>query len=120
MKQIIIILLVIIGCITSSSAKEVVSLNGKWMFCYAKDYQSADEIEKSGFYRPDYNPTNSIRFDEIEVPSCWAILGYEEPIYRGYKNDKASEGLYIRHFTLPDDYKRQKGSITFWWCFRIG
>ncbi len=90
------------------------------MFCYAKDYQSADEIEKSGFYRPDYNPTNSIRFDEIEVPSCWAILGYEEPIYRGYKNDKASEGLYIRHFTLPDDYKRQKGSITFWWCFRIG
>ncbi len=83
------------------------------MFCYAKDYQSADEIEKSGFYRPDYNPTNSIRFDEIEVPSCWAILGYEEPIHRGYKNDKASEGLYIRHFTLPDDYKDKRVLLHF-------
>lgn len=45
---------------------------------------------KKGFYKSDFQAND---FHEITVPSCWAILGYEEPVYRTWKDEPQSEGF---------------------------
>ena len=35
------------------------------------------------------------------MPSSWAELGNEEPVCRGFKDYKASEGFYLHDFESP-------------------
>lgn len=96
-------------------AQERINLNGNWLFALAKTEVEADQLSK--FYGVTFN-SNS--FKPTPVPSNWAVQGYEEPIYRGFKkdkteedkaeedkagDDKASEGFYLHDFNVPADWK---------------
>ncbi len=99
-------------CTVAAMSQNSISLNGQWKFCFAKQTATADSLAEAGFYKPDYNDS---RFDPISVPSCWAVLGYEEPVYRGFKkqNDDAGEGLYRRTFLMPRDMAGQRVLLHF-------
>ena len=40
-------------------------------------------------------------------------MGYEEPVYRGFKDDLASEGLYLKRFTVPVSLKEKRVLLHF-------
>ena len=110
MKKLVLLSL-LAGLMSSSSfAQAVTNLNGEWQFFYAKDAPTADKVEAEGFYRTDYQAQE---FKSTPVPSNWAILGYEEPVYRGFKNNEASEGFYIRRFHLADAYDGKRVLLHF-------
>ena len=101
----------ILTMIGTASAQNTVNISGNdWQFFYAKDIRTADSLEATGFYRPDYDATG---WDKTPVPSNWAILGYEEPVYRGFPNDEASEGFYIRRFMLPKSFDDKRVLLHF-------
>ena len=102
-------LALLIAIIISAHAQET-AIEGKWQFYFAKDKASADAMVDRGFYRPDFSAEG---FDLIAVPSCWTNLGYEEPVYRGFTDDKAGEGLYIKRFTIPSDMKGRRIQLNF-------
>ena len=73
-------------------------LNGEWDFAYfSSDNDVPEKIEK---------------WDKIPVPSCWQILGYENPNYTNfnypypvdppYVPDKNPCGIYKREFSIND------------------
>ena len=75
---------------------EVTDLNGTWRFAYfPEDEQAAESIES---------------WDEIPVPSCWQLQGYENPNYTNvsypypvdmpYVPDANPCGVYEREFVL--------------------
>ena len=80
-----------------TTAQESISLNGNWSFRLARTEKQVSALED--FYRSDYREKG---FDSIEVPSNWAVLGYEEPVYRGFRNDEASTGFYRLAFKTPE------------------
>ncbi|MFT4176982.1 MAG: glycoside hydrolase family 2 TIM barrel-domain containing protein [Luteolibacter sp.] len=84
------------------------SLNGTWRFALAPT--EADAANLAEFYRADFQSEN---FKETPVPSNWAVLGYEEPVYRGFKDHKASEGFYLHDFTPPQDWKNKRVLLHF-------
>lgn len=104
------LVLAILLALASFGANAQISLNGDWRFCIAKDEATADSLVAEGFYKPDFDVS---KFDIVPVPSCWPILGYEEPVYRGFKDNKASEGLYVTHFTAPKSFGGKDSSIEF-------
>ncbi|WP_211321274.1 glycoside hydrolase family 2 TIM barrel-domain containing protein [Arcicella aurantiaca] len=77
----------------------MVSLNGSWKFYLAKTENDANQL--NDFFQTDYNTTS---FQTIPVPSNWAVLGYEEPVYRGFDSNKASEGFYLYDFNIPKNW----------------
>lgn len=93
-----------------ANAQNVMSLNGLWQFFFAKNAQQADSLAATGFQMPDYHAAS---FKTTPVPSNWAVLGYEEPVYRGFKDDQASEGFYIRHFSIPKGYEDKRVLLHF-------
>lgn len=95
--------------INSVSAQDI-SLDGQWQFFYAKDTETADSLVNAGFYATDFKCDG---FHSIPVPSCWAILGYEEPTYRTFDGDKGSEGLYVTHFSIPKEWKGRRLQLNF-------
>lgn len=77
-------------------------LSGKWKFLYK------DSVSKMpDFYKEDFDYSN---FDEISVPSCWQILGYDKAQYQSSPYtfifdppnipDKTSAGAYIKEFDI--------------------
>lgn len=52
-------------------SSKVICLNGKWDFIF---YPRPIEV-------PDVFDTDKIRFDKIDVPSCWQFQGYDKPFY---------------------------------------
>ena len=73
------------------------SLDGEWEFA----------LRKSGAPIPE-------RYEgKIQVPSNWAVLGWEEPVYRGFKDDKASEGFYRTTFSLPEEFSGKRVLLHF-------
>lgn len=109
MKQYLLSCLLMAG--VSASAQTSLNINGNdWLFYYAKDIHVADSLEKTGFWKSDYD---SKSFQKTTVPSNWAVLGYEEPTYRGFKDDKASEGFYIRKFTFPKSFAGKRILLHF-------
>ena len=54
--------------------KEIVSLDGQWLFHWSKDPDS----RPAEFYREDYNVSG---WDKITVPGNWQLQGYGTPIY---------------------------------------
>lgn len=110
MKRIILFVLLIQTGI-GLAAQTTLNISGQdWLFYYAKDIHVADSLETTGFWRPDYD---SKSFKKTPVPSNWAVLGYEEPVYRGFKDDVASEGFYIRKFKFPKSFRGKRVLLHF-------
>lgn len=91
-----------------TQASENISLNGTWRFALAKTEQEAASLEN--FYQADFLAD---AFEATPVPSNWAVLGYEEPIYRGFTNHKASEGFYLHNFNVSEDMKDKRVLLHF-------
>ena len=58
--------------------KEIVSLDGQWLFHWSKDPQS----RPVDFYKEDYDVSN---WDVITVPGNWQLQGFGRPIYVNMK-----------------------------------
>ncbi len=86
---------------------DMVSLGGDWMFKLVSPKQSS---KVGNFYAKGYSLSG---FDKIKVPSNWSMLGYEEPVYRYFENDKGNEGLYIKHFSLPKHWDGKRVVLRF-------
>lgn len=84
------------------------SLNGSWRFALARTEPEAEAMAE--FYREGFDGKE---FRSTQVPSNWAVLGHEEPVYRGFKDDKASEGFYLRDFMLPALWKGKRLLLHF-------
>ena len=54
--------------------KEIISLDGQWLFKWAKDPES----RPMGFEREDFDVS---QWDKITVPGCWQLQGFGKPIY---------------------------------------
>ena len=103
------------------------SLNGQWKFHWVEH----PEKRPVDFYKPEFDASG---WDDIEVPSCWQLLGYGTPYYRnlGYifqkdwprvmteppRNFTAFKernpvGSYRREFEVPGSWKGRRTFITF-------
>ena len=112
MKKILLSALAVVA-MTIAQAQTTVNLSGNdWQFFYAKTSQVGDSLMSAGFGRMDYQAKG---FQQTPVPSNWAVLGYEEPVYRGYAKagDQASEGFYVKKFTLPAAFKGKRVVLHF-------
>lgn len=109
MKRFSLCIMALLVGVALTEAQEY-SLDGQWQFYYAKDVATADSMVSAGFFSPNFVATD---FKATPVPSCWAILGYEQPTYRNFKNATASEGLYICRFTLPANWKGKQLQLNF-------
>ena len=74
----------------STFAQDTISLNGTWEF---------------GLNRAPHA--------SILVPGCWAVQGFEEPMYGNIPADKASTGHYRRSFDLPSDWGDKRVLLHF-------
>lgn len=102
-------------------SKRYFDLCGQWKF---RLYNSYREKEPS-FCIPSFD---SSEWDDIPVPSSWQMQGYDYPIYSNvqYPWEKIQEpeppfapdeynpvGCYLRKFTLPSSFKKDRVVITF-------
>lgn len=106
----IVLLLWLSVYVSGSMAQELLSINGEWLFCLAKTQNQADILEARGFFLPEFDASE---FVSTPVPSNWAVLGFEEPVYRGFKNDEASEGFYLKRFAVPPTYADKRVLLHF-------
>ena len=86
----------------SVCAQQSMSLNGTWEFELTKGEEEAPQKLSS----------------TIPVPSNWAILGWEEPVYKPFK-EKASVGYYAKTFIVPQSFEGQRVLLHFdgvWAC----
>lgn len=109
MKKVLLLFLLVIGC-RAALGQTSICMNGNWQFFYAKDMSTADSLVEKGFYKPEFEAKE---FVSTPVPSNWAIQGFEEPVYRGFPDDKAGEGLYLHHFAMPDSFKGKRVLLHF-------
>lgn len=119
-RQGILTLLLMQLAMPSVMAQTSVTISGDsdWLFRYAKTEAEADAIVADGFFKPGYAAQ---LFSKVYVPSNWAVQGFEEPVYRGFSDktktndsgDTASEGLYIKHFTLPSSFGGKRVLLNF-------
>lgn len=105
-----IFILCLMAMFAPASAQDTINLNGEWQFCLAKTAARADALVSQGFYQPEFDASE---FVSTPVPSNWAVLGYEEPVYRGFKDDEASEGLYLKRFVAPDSFDGKRVLLHF-------
>lgn len=109
MKQLkVLFFLIFLASFFAGHAQQTVSLNGTWQFALAKTEKEAEAL--SGFYTPKFK---SNKFVPIPVPSNWEILGFEEPVYRGYADDKGNDGFYIKEFTTPEGWGGKRVLLHF-------
>lgn len=103
-------LLSFMAIVINTIAQEQISANGTWNFFHAKSSEQADSMVTHGFGNQDFDAST---FVPIPVPSNWAILGFEEPIYRGFKDNKASEGLYLKNIDIPISFDKKRVLLHF-------
>ena len=108
LRHVLIVAFLCLWAIYPLSAQETVCLNGEWRFALAKDMRQVQKMED--FYLPDFNAKH---FDRIPVPSNWAVLGYEEPVYRGFKNNNAGVGFYLHEFATPEGWNKKRVLLHF-------
>lgn len=110
--------------LTPTNNTYYLSLNGKWKFRYAPNTDVRPG--KADFYGNDVNPAD---WDEIDVPGCWEMYGYDKPLYINVdyafadnppfiKNvysgtDPNPVGSYRRNFTLPEGWQSQRVFLHF-------
>lgn len=95
-----------------SASENIISLDGKWKFCYSETVAGAPK----GFEVPSY-PVST--WDDIDVPSNWQLKGYDKPIYTNirypipvhppYVPKANPTGCYRREFSVPDDFFEESG-----------
>ncbi|HET8653883.1 MAG TPA: glycoside hydrolase family 2 TIM barrel-domain containing protein [Longimicrobiaceae bacterium] len=83
------------------------SLDGTWQFALAPTERDADAL--AGFYGPGFDTSS---FRETPVPSNWALEGYEQPQYKLFEGN-ASEGFYLKHFTVPAGWTEKRVLLHF-------
>lgn len=107
------------------NSSEVMSLNGTWKFRYAPDAAKRD----TAFVKNDFS---TVSWDDIAVPSCWEMKGYDKPVYvnvdyifednppfirlrNQYKGmvDPNPVGSYRRDFDLPADWDGKRVFLHF-------
>lgn len=96
-------------------------LCGQWKFRLFDNYKE----RLLSFADTDFDSSD---WDEIPVPSCWQMLGYDYPIYANvqYPWEKIQEpeppeapveynpvGCYIKKFTLPKGFKKDRVVLVF-------
>ena len=104
---------------------QFLSLNGEWKFKYAPDAAKRD----TAFVNPTFDVS---KWDNIEVPSCWEMKGYDKPVYVNVdyifydkppyitlrpeyagKVDPNPVGSYRRTFNLPTDWDKKNVFLHF-------
>ncbi len=104
---------------------QFLSLNGMWKFKYAPDAAKRD----TAFVKTTFDVS---KWDNIEVPSCWEMKGYDKPVYvnvdyifadkppyiklrNEYKGlvDPNPVGSYRRTFTLPTNWDKKNVFLHF-------
>lgn len=104
---------------------QFLSLNGEWKFKYAPDAAKRD----TAFVKPIFDVS---KWDNIEVPSCWEMKGYDKPVYVNVdyifydkppyitlrkefegKVDPNPVGSYRRTFNLPTDWNKKNVFLHF-------
>lgn len=110
------------------NAPRYLSLNGLWQFHLV----SEPSKRPLNFFKTDFNTSN---WDKIEVPSNWEMKGYDKPIYAnveyphgntppfitarpGFNDGGVNYGInpvgsYVRSFTLPQGWEKQRTIIHF-------
>ena len=58
-------------CDKRYKSNKVQCLNGEWDFIF---YPLPKDV-------PDILDTDNVKFDKIDVPSCWQFRGYDKPFY---------------------------------------
>lgn len=91
------------------------SLNGSWKFRY---HRSVHEVTER-FYEESADVSG---WDDILVPSCWQVNGYDQLHYTNinypfpydppYVPDDNPAGLYVREFQLADNWKANKQTFV--------
>ncbi|WP_342479800.1 glycoside hydrolase family 2 TIM barrel-domain containing protein [Paenibacillus sp. FSL L8-0340] len=92
------------------------TLNGRWKFKY---HASVREV-KEDCVAPEHDIS---RWDDLVVPSCWQVNGYDQLHYTNINypfpfdppfvpNDNPA-GLYVREFTLPDNWNGKEKVAVF-------
>ncbi len=92
------------------------TLNGSWKFRY---YDSVQEVPE-GFYEENADRTG---WDELLVPSCWQVNGYDQLHYTNinypipcdppYVPDRNPAGLYEREFEIPAAWADKEKYVVF-------
>ncbi len=96
-------------------------LCGEWKFRVFDSYRDKED----NFFKTDFDHSG---WDTIPVPSSWQMLGYDYPIYSNvqYPWEKIQEptppeaptdynpvGCYIKKFTLPKNFLKNRAVIAF-------
>lgn len=92
------------------------TLNGSWKFRY---YKSVKLVE-DGFYNDD---TCVSDWDNLIVPSCWQVNGYDKCHYTNvnypipcdppYVPNENPAGTYVREFNISEDWKGKSKYVVF-------
>src|SRR5690606_19622844 len=93
-------------------SENVLSLNGKWKFHYAKTPEGAPK----DFYVLNFNDH---KWFDITVPSNWEMQGFGDPLFRNVAHPFRSNppfvprehnptGSYRKSFTLPANWKSKR------------
>ncbi len=103
-------------CEFMEDSERVTMLSGDdWLF---KLYNNPFVVEK--FFDEDFDEDN---FDNIPVPSCWQMLGYDSHAYANvrlpypydppYVPNENPSGAYIKYFYMAGDQLKQKNYLNF-------
>ena len=106
---------------------QFLSLNGTWKFFFVSN--TDDRPGKSAFFGNDADVSG---WDDIEVPSCWEMKGYDKPVYANVnypfeddppviklRSEFAGQlgenpvGSYRRDFTLPAGWESKRTVLHF-------
>ncbi|MBZ5585252.1 MAG: DUF4981 domain-containing protein, partial [Acidobacteriia bacterium] len=100
--------ILLLAALTAAPAQtsQELSLNGSWDFAFAADASAAQRLAR--FYEAGFQGGG---FQPVPVPSNWALLGFEEPIYA--RPRQAGEGFYVRRFQAPADLKGKRTLLHF-------
>ena len=109
--------------ITPQHNASYLSLCGTWKFLFA---DNTDERPQEEFYGDEVNPE---AWDDIHVPGCWEMFGYDKMMYLNVEyafadnppfiRNKVSNvgdnpvGSYRRDFTLPEGWEKQRVFLHF-------
>lgn len=109
--------------LTPEGDKSYLSLCGTWKFRFA---DNTDDRPGEDFYGDGVDPS---AWDDIHVPGCWEMFGYDKPMYVNveypfsdnppYIRNRVSGvgdnpvGSYRRDFTLPDAWDGQRVFLHF-------
>ena len=108
-----------------TASSRVISLNGKWKFHWTADPDSRPLT----FWKEKFDDSP---WGEIDVPSCWEMLGYGTPLYtnitypfannppfiqarKNYTMEKEPNpvGSYRKEFTLPEGWSGKEVYLHF-------